>query len=261
MDDLLISKIKDKIKFCETRNRIETTSFLDLQEQHIAQNFLKSNTHFFSKSMGYLFTGGFEDAERKILLFYPNKIESVVKNGNLNINPQISVIRITLPLETQGTYDHKIYLGGLMKLGIEREKIGDIIVYEEGADIIFCPELEKFLMQELPNLKRFSEAKFEKIKVEELHELDIKIEEKLYTIPSMRVDNFVSEFARCSRERAVEILAGERVFVNFEVVTKPSKEIKEGDLITLRGKGRYTVEKIEGKTKKGRTIVKVTHII
>ena len=73
----------------------------------------------------------------------------------------------------------------------------------------------------------------------------------------MRLDNIVAELARCSRGKANEILEQERVLVNYEIVQKSSKEIKQNDVITIRGKGRFIVKEIIGNTKKGRIIVNV----
>ena len=63
-------------------------------------------------------------------------------------------------------------------------------------------------------------------------------------VTSMRLDNFVSELARCSRSRADEILNEQRVFVNYEPETKFSKKINVGVIITIRGKGKFVVEEI-----------------
>ena len=77
------------------------------------------------------------------------------------------------------------------------------------------------------------------------------------TIPSMRIDNIVSELARCSRGKANELLAAERVLVNYEVIQKSSKEIKPKDIVTIRGKGRFEIKEIKGNTRSGRILLEV----
>ena len=253
-DRLLISKIMDKIKFCETRNKIQSTSFLDLSEQRIIERFLKSQ-----RINNYLFVGGYEEAERKVVLFYPEKMINLI--DKLNLNEYIKVIRITIPNEMQGEYSHRNYLGGLMKLGIEREKVGDILVDEKGADILVQPELVKFLLEELKNLTRFSKSKVEQIDLKDLKTIEKKTEIFKITVASMRIDNVVSELARCSRGKANEILAQDRVLVNYETIQKQSKEIKEDDTITIRGKGRFIIKNIVGNTRKGRLFVEVEKFV
>lgn len=249
-DKLLISKITDKIKFCETKNKIQTTDFLDQMEQKLIENFLKKQ-----KITNYFYTGGFEEAERRILIIYPEKLKDII--SNINLNEYINVIRIILPNELKGEYSHRNYLGGLMKLGIAREKVGDILVDDNGADILIMPEMLKFLLTNIPSLTRFSKSKIEKINLQELRKLETKTEIIKVTVSSMRLDNIVAELAKCSRGKANEILEQERVLVNYETIQKSSKEIKEHDVITIRGKGRFVIKSIVGNTRKGRLFLEV----
>lgn len=253
-DKLLISKITDKIKFCETKNKIQTTDFLDQMEQKLVENFLRTQ-----KITNYLYTGGFEEAERKILIIYPEKLKDII--SNFNLNEYIKVIRITLPNEIKGEYFHRNYLGGVMKLGIEREKVGDILADENGADILIMPEMEKFLLSNIPSLTRFSKSKIEQITLEKLRKIEIKTQIIKVTVSSMRLDNIVAELAKCSRGKANEILEQERVLVNYEIICKSSKEIKENDIITIRGKGRFIIKNIVGNSRKGRLFLEVEKFI
>ena len=253
-EKLLISKVIDKIRFCSSKNKIQNTDFLDLAQQKLVENFLKSQ-----KIANYNFFGGFEEAERKTLLFYPKKLEDL--QNKIDLDKYINIIRLTAPNDLKGEYNHRIYLGALIKLGIERCKIGDILVDDDGADIIILPEMTKFLLTNLLELTRFNKFKVEQIKLEDLKRQEIKTESIKITIASMRLDNIVAELARCSRTKANEILIGERVLINHEVFTKSSKEVKENDIITIRGKGRFTVKKIIGNTKKGRIFLEVEKFI
>ena len=83
----------------------------------------------------------------------------------------------------------------------------------------------------------------------------VQKEEIKIIIPSFRLDNFVSDLARTSRSKAVEIIKQERVFINGQNETKVSKQVKEGDIITIRGKGRFVVKQLSGTTRSGRTVV------
>lgn len=253
-DKLLISKIADKIKFCETRNKIQSTDFLDQVEQKLVENFLKSQ-----KTNNYFYSGGFKEAERKILIIYPEKLKNIVQN--INLNEYINTIRIILPNEIKGEYSHRIYLGGLMKLGIARQKVGDILVDDNGADILITPEILKFVLTNISSLTRFSKSKIEQINLEELRKLEAKTQIIKITVSSMRLDNIVAELTKCSRGKANEILSQEIVLLNHEVVKKTSKEVKENDTITIRGKGRFVVKKIVGNSRKGRLFLEIEKFI
>ena len=148
-----------------------------------------------------------------------------------------------------------------MKLGIKREKIGDILVFEDGADIVCCNEISKFILNSLPQLKRFSKSKIEKLNITNIRKPEIKKEQKRITVSSLRIDNIISEIVNCSRNESSKILEDQRVMVNYEVETKNSKIIKEGDIIVIRGKGKFRIFEILGETKKGKIAINVEHYI
>ena len=136
-----------------------------------------------------------------------------------------------------------------MKLGIKREKIGDILVFEDGADIVCCNEISKYILNSLPQLKRFSKSKIEKLNITNIRKPEIKKEQKRITVSSLRIDNIISEIVNCSRNESSKILEDQRVMVNYEVETKNSKIIKEDDIIVIRGKGKFRIFEILGETK------------
>lgn len=253
-DKLLISKVLDKIKFCETRNKITNTNFLDARQQNIVTNLLSS-----IKFVNYVRYGGFDNAERACFIFYPDKFEQefVFKN----IDNILKVIHIKLPKELHNTYLHKNYLSGIIKLGIEREKIGDIIVQPDGAYILACADFVDTVSNLLASLTRFSKATIEIIPTEQLPDYEIKKEEIKIIIPSMRLDTIVSELAHTSRSKAINFLNSERVLVNYETETKASKLLNPGDIVTIRGKGKFELCNIAGNTKSGNVILLVNKYV
>lgn len=249
-DRLLIAKVLDKMEFAKSKNKITNTDFLDLYQKNLVQKLLNS-----IRCENYLFFGGNDNTERKVVIFYPEKLEKQFVEKNYNNIMQI--VEIILPNELQGSYTHRDYLGGLMKLGIKREKIGDIIVFNEGANIIVLNEILDFVNSNISSLTRFGKSLIKTKKIEELHKQEIKTEEIQIIVSSLRLDNIVSELAKTSRTKAEEIINSGRVFVNFENVIKDSKTLKEADIITIRGKGRFKILEVMGNTKKGRFIIKV----
>ena len=77
----------------------------------------------------------------------------------------------------------------------------------------------------------------------------------------MRLDKFVAELGKCSRNKATDLILEGRVFINSENEFKPSKPIKEKDIITIRGKGKFIFDSIERTTKNGKFIVKIQKYI
>lgn len=253
-DKMLLAQILDKITLSENKNKIEYTYFLDLAQIELVQKFIKK-----LQITNYMLYGGFEDAERKICVIYPEKFNSQIVRKNLS--QIIQIIRIDLPEDLYGKYTHRDYLGAVIKLGIKREKVGDIIVDKTGADIIVDKDITKFLLDNLAGLTRFSKSNISIQNIESLRPVQIKKEEVELIVSSMRLDNVISELARCSRNKALDIINMERVFINFQNETKKTKQVKMGDMITIRGKGRFYIKEILGQTKSGRTILKVEKFV
>lgn len=254
-DKLLISKMIDKIEISSFKNKIEYTDFLDLYQCHLLEKILKQE-----KVENVIKSGGIDDAERNIILFYPDKLSNVASVNYKKLLP-IKCIRIKLPKEMYGKYTHRDYLGGLIKLGIKREKIGDILVFEDGADILVLEEISKFVLNNIRELTRFSKSEIEQVSVEEIRKKEIKKQSINLIVASMRLDCVISEIAKTSRGKAEELINEGRVFVNFENIEKLTKQIKEKDIITIRGKGRFEIDKIEGTTRNGRTKIVVNQFV
>lgn len=253
-DKILLAQVLDKIEMCDNKNKIEYTDFLDLAQIELVQKFINK-----LKIENYIFYGGFEQAERKILVIYPEKFNATVVEKNLS--NVVKIIRIQLPDDLKGKYTHRDYLGAVIKLGVKREKVGDIIVDNDGADIIVDKDIVKFLSENLSGLTRFSKSTISVENIEDLRMVQIRKEEIEIIVSSLRLDNVISELARCSRNKALDIINMERVFINFQCETKKTKQIKTGDMITIRGKGRFYIKELVGQTRSGRIIVKIEKYI
>lgn len=116
-EKLILSKVLDKISFCETRNQIQVTDFLDLAQKELVRKFLQ-----IQKITNYLFYGVAEEAERQVVIFYPSKLERVIKEGKIDFNEWIKVLRITLPNEKRGEYTHRNYLRSVYEIGNKKRK-------------------------------------------------------------------------------------------------------------------------------------------
>ena len=160
-----------------------------------------------------------------------------------------------------GKYAHRNYLGGIVKLGLKREKVGDILVFNNGADIITFVDFANTLKTELGSLTRFQNSKIIVDEISKIRKQEIKIEKVKIIVPSLRLDNIVSDLAKTSRSKAVQIMEAQRVFVNGKNEIKASKQIKQNDIITIRGKGRFIIKEFTGTTRSGRTVILVEKYI
>ena len=245
---LLVAKVIDKYLACQKTNKIVYTDFLNLSERAIVEKILKEE---FIKN--YCFYGVNEQPDRSILIFYPEKftIEMVEKN----YSKIFDIIRIELPNEV--SYEHREFLSGIMKLGVRREKFGDIIVTDTGADIICLKEITNYLVNGLKDLTRFKKSKICVEDIQNIHKKEKTFIQLSIIVSSIRLDNFVSELAKCSRTKAKELIEQGSVLVNYIIEEKDSKKLNLKDVITIRGKGKFMFEAINGETKSGRILVQI----
>ena len=249
-EKLLIAKLTDKIKECKRKNKIVNTEFLNMNQKNIVQKELKR-----LKEKDYMFFGGYEDAHSEILVLYPQKFPTEIVQDNLkNI---VKVINIKLPKELAGKYEHKNYLSAVMIQGLGRERIGDIIVHTDEAYIIVLKENAEYLKSSLQSLTRFKKSQIEiidfeniKIKLQEFEEFNIKV-------ASNRIDAIVAEIVKTSRNKAEEYIDDKRVSINYQEELKYTRNVKENDVIVIRGKGKFIIDDIGEKNQKGRLTISI----
>jgi Uncharacterized conserved protein, contains S4-like domain len=247
-EKILISKILDKIEQSKKRKSYGITDFLDPYQKELGQKLL-----IIQKVTNYMFSGGYMKSERNLLVLYPDYIEK----DNIDLNEFFDVIKIKVPNEDIDKYTHRNYLGMLMKLGVKREKIGDIIVNSDGADIIVLKEISDYLKVNLNEFNRLKSAKIEVVNLETLEVPIVEFELFDIIVSSLRLDVVVAGVLHISRTKANDIITEERVSVNWQKENINSKQIKLGDMLSIRGNGRFEVLEIVGNTKKGRIILKI----
>ena len=69
-DKMCLSQILDKIEFSKSKQKIEFSDFLDMYQVALVENFFRK-----LKFENYKLYGGYEDAERKIAIIYPEKYD------------------------------------------------------------------------------------------------------------------------------------------------------------------------------------------
>lgn len=247
-EKLLLSKVQDKITYTNSKNRITYTDFLNIVEKGKVEKYLKQENY-----KRYFSYGGNENSERVIFVFYPDKLNEELARKNLETILEI----IKIENSKEENYEHRIYLSAIMKLGLRREKIGDIVVNENGADIVVFKENSEYILNGLKQLTRFRKSNLYITSVLELLNKEIEFEEITIIVSSIRLDCFVSELANCSRTKAEEYIEIGKVFINTIEELKSSKKLNIGDIITIRGKGKFIFDEIVKETSKNRYVIKL----
>lgn len=244
---ILLAKILDKQRFCLSKNKVTYSDFLNPKEKAIIQKNLNLRNYFFY--------GVCDNADREVLVFFPEKM-----NEELAINAlksEFTIVRVELPNNLKGEYEHRDYLSVLMRMGMTREKIGDILVFPEGADIIAFTVNRDYIIQSLGEFTRFKKARIYEVSLGDIREKEEKFEERTIIVASMRIDNFVAELVGCSRNKSEEFIDDERVYINYELVTKNSKFVNIGDIVNIRGKGKFIIDGLVRNTRNDRNVIKV----
>jgi len=240
-----ISRIRDLAERA-LRGVLSHTSFLSPEECAYAQNCLRSDY----TSLRYAFYGGYPEAERKILVLFPDYMDDT----GFDTHGIIKALFIQ-----PGGYSepgHSSYMGALLNCGVDRSCMGDIMLCEGGAVVFLTCTAADFFMSDEHPLERVGR---EKVTVKEadpsiVASLKREFEEISFTVASCRIDCLASEIARVSREDVKELIDRGDVRVNYETVADRSDRFRENDTVSVRGKGKYIIKELS-ETRKGRVRV------
>ena len=145
---------------------------------------------------------------------------------------------------------HRDYLGAILNLGIDRSKIGDILLDQE-AGYVFCQEsMADFLAEELTRIRHTSVQARRLLEEEPLP--TPRREEVSGTVASPRLDSVIALAFGSSRNSILGLIEGGKVFVNGKSIVSNAYSIKEGDIVSVRGKGKFQFGSVTNKTKKNR---------
>lgn len=246
-DELLLAKAIDKYEACMRQNTVQSTKFLSERELTVLRPLLEE------LKAPYTVWGGFEGAERAVIVFLPDWLEAE-KLKDSPANP----VRLLRASYTGEKLSHRDFLGALMGLGIERETVGDLIIRDGSCDIIVLREVLPYVLDNLSSAGRAG-LRLEVIDETEPEEAQFKLIKD--TVASLRLDAVVSAGYQISRENAAQAVRTGKVSLNGLECLKPDRELSEGDRITLRGLGRIRLSAVKGLSRKGRIMIEVMRLV
>lgn len=145
-------------------------------------------------------------------------------------------------------------------MGINREKLGDILVGKAGADVVVKHEILEYIGLNLLKVGNTS-VEVEEISTKELSSPERPYKEMKSTVASLRLDAIAGIAFGLSRSKMAPFIKGENIRLNFKTVKDPSTPVKEGDVISANRLGRAKIAEVGGQSKKGRIFVKVHRYI
>ncbi|VYU62962.1 RNA-binding protein [Clostridium tertium] len=192
--------------------------------------------------------GLFQEAERRMISF----------NNNYGMDFPIDIIKV-MNKSNFSNLKHKDFLGGILSLGIERNKIGDIVVKDNTAYLPVINDISNYI---LSNLSYIGKSPVEVTILNTLDEMpQVDFEEMVINVSSLRIDSIVAKLCNLSRSKAIEELDSGKVLIDYVKAKDKSQEIIKGSRLTIRGSGKYLVGDIVGETRSGKQKVRIKKYI
>lgn len=247
-EELFQKRLLDLSNLANQRNIVVFSDFLNLNELNILYNLSVK------LSFRYETFGGYQTAERQIAAFIPDALyyEWEYPVACLKIQPLNA--KFSKPLS------HRDYLGAVLNLGITRNKIGDILI-EDHTAWFFCHQtMSDFICRELTRIHNVTVTCKEMEKSGDFN-IPVKTQSITGSVASVRLDSILSLACGESRSRLISLIEGGKVYVNGKLILSNGHRLKEGDLISVRGIGRFRYLHILSETKKKRFFVEILKYI
>lgn len=197
---------------------------------------------------------------------YLNRVKKELKNVKYNIyEPFSGATKIILynkmpnikiyEIISNNDLRHQDILGTLYSLNISDEMFGDVVIWNNRYFIIILSSIDNYIKSNLTSIRN---SKVDLIEKDPYYLRDYKqeYEECIIIVPSIRVDVIVSKIINSSRSNALEKIKNGDIYLNYELLTKPTYMLKENDIFSIRKYGKYKFLGEINKTKKGSLVIK-----
>ena len=234
------SRLTELAAQAERQSRCRFTPFLTPPEAELALAAGKR------ERVSVALSGGYAEAERRMARFCPTLAEE---------EPfPLATLQVTWP--HQDAPAHRDLLGGLMGLGIRRDRTGDIVLANDRAYLFVEEMLSDTVAMGLTEAGRI------RLRVERVPGMpDTALpegEELRVTVQSARLDALVGDGFHLSRGDAAELIESGAVKLRHTMTLRPDARVAAGDTISVRGYGRLRVETVGEPNRKGRLPVTLT---
>ena len=245
-EKLLLSKVLDQAFLCTRDGKNKYTDFFNFARYEDIVEVIKSN---FDVNISLF--GGLERSEHERLKigFSPTYYE--LENSEFPIESiEIKYNKFSKDIK------HRELLGSILGLGIDRGKIGDILIFDTRAIVFVDRDIADYICANLESVGRNKvEASIKH--VEDLYIPLAQYQDIKITVTSMNLSSIISAGFNMSRSKSAELIKGKKAFINWEKSENTSKALKQKDTITVRGYGRLYINEVIGKSSKGKTILNI----
>ncbi len=246
-EQLLRRRLLDLANTAYSRGIILFSDFLNMNEQNICYS-LKNELPMIK----YFAYGGFLDAERKVLCFCGDEL----LKEPADITYPICCIKV-VPVNEKFSdkLNHRDFLGAVLNLGLDRGKIGDILVDEKEGYLFVNSQVSDFISSELIKVKHTMVKCMLIDRKDFIYQPNFR--EITGTVSSTRLDSILSVAFHSSRSSLTGLIEGGKVAVGGKIVISNSYQLKDNDIVSVRGMGKFIYSGTSYQTKKGRYSVKI----
>ena len=244
-NEFFLKRIRELANLSYQRDIVTFSDFLNLNEQNMVSSLKQQFPQVVMETFG-----GYDNAERQMVAFHPDALAFTWEYpiDCLKIEPKA--------IKFSENLSHRDYMGALLNLGVDRSVIGDIIVQEKAAWFFCQSKMTEFFLE---NLCRVRHTNILITVVDKQAELPAPKMETIHgTCASVRLDSLIALAFKASRSSMVSYIEGGQVFVNGKLITSNGYEPREGDIISVRGKGRFIYDGTSHQTRKGRSSIQLS---
>jgi len=237
-EEILVHKINSLKNDVLNNNKIILTKFLNLREQELYSFILGKSVNLYFSNIS-----GNDEAKRALISSFEIKPDFKISILKLNYNKRYLDI------------NHRIILGNIMSLQIERNMIGDILISDKNTYVIVSSEIKDVIINEIKTINHVP------VEFEEVDEIEgdflPKYKEKKLFVQSLRIDLIISNFYNISRTQAQELIDKKDVKINQRVIASHITDVKENDVISVSHHGRIKILNIGQNSRSGKIIVEI----
>lgn len=229
-DKILLAHVEDMVKRGAFRS---FTSFLDMRQYTLLSQRLQAGT--------YRFYGGYPEAQRGMLCIHPQDVPPE--------DAEYPLVCLTITHRVSDVLTHRDVLGSIMAQQVQRDTIGDIVVTPGKIQCFATPTAAAVCMQ----LKKIGRVGVQVTDTLPFScEITQNIKEISGTVAAPRLDAVLRTALNTGRNACADHIRGGLVTLNYMQVQDVSCLVKEGDVFSVRGYGKFRVSELSGPTKKGR---------
>jgi len=216
--DTILSKVK----------RGESTYFLDEKKIEYIHNILKK-----------------QNINHNIFYPYNGATYGLIYHDKLNV----ALIKI----KTADSLGHSAIMGSLYNLNLKKEIFGDIIVGNSNY-VVVMSHMKDYIINNIYEIGK-SKVTLEECDLKEIEDYSPIYENITTTVSSERIDTVIARIIEKIKNIVDEKFKNKEIILNYEVATKPSYILKEGDIFSIRKHGKYKYLGTSSKSKKDKYVI------